>query len=252
MLLGIDDPGPALGPEADATPNDGALPTDGPTAPDALTDARVDIDDGGLDGGGPCRPLVAESFTGDSGPSYSTDTDQVGGLEVLINNGVRVTVGTVTGQAHFAYIKFPNLHAGDWNTAILKVDLTLGEPGASDAAVTDTLISLTAGAKDLGLERITTLKSTFHFLGKPSAVVSIPFMERVTLTYTFASPTGDASVAKIMVTKMGDASDEFPDPDRRHLAVAGDSGIELKIGAFGVAASPALSYIIHKVSLCVQ
>jgi hypothetical protein len=270
LLLGIDDPGPAPG-EADAAPNDGALPTDGST-PDVLTDAGGD--DGGLDGGGLCsKPLVSESFTGDASYSAFTDVDGGGGGLKVSSSGVLVTVGTGTGQAHSASIKFSDLRAGDWKTGILEVDLTLGACGVNeecvggqcsngscvvnDAAavpVTDTLMLLTTlGAKGVGLQRTTTTAQTFRFLESTEPTVDIPKKERVRLSYTFASGTGDASVARIVVTRVDGGSAEYSDPKMRRFEFPQtDSGLELSIGAFGVSAPAGLSYTIHKVSLCVQ
>jgi len=246
LLLGIEDPGPALG-EADAAPNDGALPTDGPTAPDVLTDARVDIDDGGLDGGGPCEEVVSESFTGDA--SYTSTTDVDGGLK-LRDAGMVVTVGSGTGQASAAYIKF-ELIRPKWNTAFLDVDLTFDLVGTSSLTVNDRLILLQNPDQpkvELGLERTTDGNATtFHLIDTPRTPLPLTPTKRVTLRYVVPSDVGDASVGRTVVT--GANTFTYVNP-----TALKPGRLELSIGALGVALPPppALSYTIHKVTLCVQ
>lgn len=250
LLLGIDDPGPALG-DADAAPNDGALPTDGPTAPDA--DARVNIDDGGLDGGGPCRLLVDESFTGAA--SYTSTSNGEGGVRLAADGGIQITVGSGTGQATRALVEFTALPAGEWKTAILKVDLTLNAIGTSDASVTDRIIQLqSSNAKSsVGLERTTDmLGSTYRVFddqaGPPATIINIPLGKPVNLTYTVASELGDPKVGMITVSS--------PAVTNPHSSVlkTDDGKISLSIGSLGIATPPLplLSYTVHKVSLCVQ
>lgn len=246
VLLGIDDPGPDRGPEADATPNDGALPTDGPPAPDVLTDARVDIDDGGIDGRGPCEDLVRESFTGDA--SYSSTTDVDGGLK-LRDGGMRVTVGSGTGEASAAYIKFDLLRP-KWNTAILDVDLTFDLVGMSTVPANDRLIRLQNPDEtgEVGLERTTSGNTTtFHLLDIARTDLKLTPTKRVTLTYVVASNVGDASVGRTVVT--GTSSFTYANP-----TALKQGRLELSIGALGVSSPPppALSYTIHGVRLCVQ
>jgi len=252
LLLGIDDPGPALGPEADATPNDGALPPDGPTAPDVLTDAGVDSD--GLDGGGPCRLLVDESFAGAASYTSTSDVDG-GGVTLAAAGGMQITVGSGTGQATRAFVEFTALPAGAWKTAILKVDLTLNAIGTSDASVTDRIIQLQSsnGKSSVGLARTTDMLSRTYRVfddqqGPVATIIDIPLGKPVKLTYTVASELGDPKVGMITLSS--------PAVTNPHSSVlkTDDGKISLSIGSLGIATPPPplLSYIIHKVTLCVQ